>query len=282
MGSMLSFMLRSVLVAVLVCPSLALAQAPASPDAAQQAAAPAAGGGGSVSALLAEADRLYAKRDDPAALAELKASLAHAEQVAPKDYEVLWRQARLNFWLADDPKLKSEEKSKLGKIAWDYGDRATAANPSRVEGWNYAAAGVGNYALGIGVLTALRQGIEGKFRERISKAEAIDPKFENGAIPTAWGRFWYELPWPKYSAERSEKSLQAALKLNPDNVRAYVYLADLHAKEDKPAQAVADLQRALANPPGRYDAPEERRWQAEARRKLGELKAARARGSEGG
>jgi tetratricopeptide (TPR) repeat protein len=282
MGSMLSFMLRSVLVAVLVCPSLALAQAPASPDAAQQAAAPAAGGGGSVSALLAEADRLYAKRDDPAALAELKASLAHAEQVAPKDYEVLWRQARLNFWLADDPKLKSEEKSKLGKTAWDYGDRATATNPSRVEGWNYAAAGVGNYALGIGVLTALRQGIEGKFRERISKAEAIDPKFENGGIQTAWGRFWYELPWPKYSAERSQKALEAALKMNPDNVRAWVYLADLHAKENKPTQALADLQRALANPPGRYDAPEERRYQEVARNRMADLKAARGRGSEGG
>jgi cytochrome c-type biogenesis protein CcmH/NrfG len=151
-----------------------------------------------------------------------------------------------------------------------------------VEGWNFAAAGVGNYALGIGVLTALRQGIEGKFKDRLSKAESIDPKFENGAIQTAWGRFWYELPWPKYSAERSQKALDAALKLNPDNVRAHVYLADLHAKEDKPAQALADLQRAVANPPGRYDPPEERRWQAEARRKMTELKAARGRGSEGG
>jgi tetratricopeptide (TPR) repeat protein len=282
MGSMVSSMLRSVLAAVLVCPFLALAQAPSLHDAAQQAAAPAAEGGGSVSALLAEADRLYAKRDDPAALAELKASLAHAEQVAPKDYEVLWRQARLNFWLADDPKLKSEEKSKLGKIAWDYGDRATAANPSRVEGWHYASAGVGNYALGIGVITALRQGIEGKFRERISKAEAIDPKFENGGIQTAWGRFWYELPWPKYSAERSQKALEAALKMNPDNVRAWVYLADLHAKENKPTQALEDLQHALANPPGRYDAPEERRYQAVARQRIADLKAARGRGSEGG
>jgi tetratricopeptide (TPR) repeat protein len=279
---MLSFMLRSVLAAALVCPYLVLAQAPPPPDAARQAAPPAAGGGASVSALLAEVDKLYTRRDDPAALADLKGKLAQAAQLAPNDYDVLWRQARLYFWLADDPKMKSEEKSKLGKTAWDYGDRATVANPSRVEGWNFAAAGLGNYALGIGVITALRQGIEGKFRERIGKAEAIDPKFENGAIPTAWGRFWYELPWPKYSAERSEKSLQAALKMNPDNVRAMVYLADLHAKENKPAEAVADLQRALANPPGRYDAPEERRWQAEARRKLGELKAARARGSEGG
>ncbi len=195
---------------------------------------------------------------------------------------MLWRQSRLNFWLADDPKQKSEEKSRLGKTAWDYGDRATKANPDRVEGWNYAAAGVGNYALGIGVLTALRQGIEGKFKERISRAEAIDAGFEHGAIQTAWGRFWYELPWPKYSAEKSKEALETALKMNPDNVRAYVYLADLDAKEDRLPQALADLQRALAHPPGRYDAPEERRWQEEAKRKVADLKAVRGRGSQGG
>jgi hypothetical protein len=56
--------------------------------------------------------------------------------------------------------------------------------------------------------------------------------------------------------------------MNPDNVRAHVYLADLDEKEDEPAKATAELQRAVANPPGRYDAPEERRWQAVARRKI--------------
>jgi hypothetical protein len=56
--------------------------------------------------------------------------------------------------------------------------------------------------------------------------------------------------------------------MNPDNVRAHVYLADLDRKEDEPAQARAELEKAVANPPGRYDPPEERRWQAAARRRL--------------
>ena len=80
---------------------------------------------------------------------------------------------------------------------------ATAANPARAEGWHYAASGVGNYALGIGVLTALRMGIEGMFKERLAKAESVDPGFDHGAIQSAWGRFWFELPWPKYSPERA-------------------------------------------------------------------------------
>jgi tetratricopeptide (TPR) repeat protein len=254
-----------VFVAALAAPALALGQAsPSAPPVASSQAAPAK----APRALLDEIDALYKKRDAPGALDTMGAKLGEAAKQYPGDYEILWRNSRHDFWISDDPNLDKKEKSRIGKIAWDYGDRATAADPTRVEGWNYAAAGMGNYALGIGVFTALRQGIEGKFKERLSRAEAIDAKFESGAIYTAWGRFWYELPWPKYSAKRSREALQRALALNPDNVRAHVYLADLDAKEDEPAQAKAALEKAIANPPGRYDPPEERRWQAAARSRL--------------
>lgn len=269
---MVSFMLRMTLALGLLLPNLAIAQAAGRPEAAREG----------VGALLQEADGLYARRDAPGVLAELRARLAEAEKAAPEDYEVLWRLARLHFWIADDPGLKSEDKSREGKKAWDYGDRATRADPARVEGWHYASAGVGNYALGIGVLTALRQGIEGKFKDRLSRAEAIDPGFERGAIYTAWGRFWQELPWPKYAPERSRKALETALSKNADNVRAHVYLADLFAKEGQLERAQAELQRALAGAPGRYDAPEERRWQEVARRRTADLEKRRGRGSEGG
>jgi hypothetical protein len=238
---------------------------PAAPDAARQAGAATTG---APEALLAEIDQAYRDRDAPGVTEAMGAKLQAAEKRWPQDYDVLWRIARHNFWLADDPGLAKNEKSRLGKIAWYYGDRATEANPDGVEGWNFAASGMGNYALGIGIFSALRQGIEGKFKERLSRAEKIDPDFEHGAIHTAWGRFWYELPWPKYSAKRSRKALEQALRLNPDNVRARVYLAELWLKEDEAATARTELERAVAKPPGRYDPPEERRWQAVARKLL--------------
>lgn len=260
-------MTRAILLAL--APLLAVAQPTPQPEASQQApATPGAERQADLAPLLRELDASYARRDDPAQLAAHRARLAEAEKQAPGDYEVLWRVARLNFWLADDPKIPPAEKSRLGKVGWSYGDRATQANPGRVEGWHYAAGGVGNYALGIGVITALRQGIEGKFKERLSQAEKIDPDFQNGAIQTAWGRFWYELPWPKYSASRSRDSLEAALKKNPDNVRAHVYLAELHLKENRVGAWKSELQKAIAAVPGRYDAPEERRWQEIAQRLL--------------
>jgi hypothetical protein len=257
-------------VALTLAPVLAPAQAPARPDAPRHAGA-AEGAPATkpdLAKLLEEIDATYARRDERGVLDRHRALLADAEKLAPGDYEVLWRQARLYFWLADDPAVEAREKSRLGKKGWEYGDRATAANPARVEGWHFAAAGVGNYALGIGVITALRQGIEGKFKERLSRAEQIDPGFQNGAIQTAWGRFWYELPWPKFNGKKSRAALEDALKKNPDNVRARVYLAELFQKLDRNDPWRAELQKATANPPGRYDAPEERRWQGVAKRMI--------------
>jgi len=273
-------MTRVLLLAVLAAPALGFGQeypdtapptpipttAPAASQAGAAAEAPPAGR--APETLLAEIDAAYKLRDAPGAMDAMGAKLEDAGKRWPGDYEVLWRLARHNFWLADDPSLDKKEKSRIGKVAWGYGDRATAASPTRVEGWNFAASGMGNYALGIGIFSALRQGIEGKFKERLSRAEAIEPGYESGAIQTAWGRFWYELPWPKYSAKKCRKALEEALARNPDNVRAHVYLADLEEKEDEPARARAQLEKAIANPPGRYDAPEERRWQEVARRKL--------------
>ncbi len=255
-----------VVIAALAAPALALGQA--SPPSAAPAAPAQAAAAKAPQALLDRIDAQYKERDAPGAMDAMGKELEAAVKQYPDDYEVLWRMSRHDFWLSDDPNLAKDQKSKVGKLGWEYGDRATAVNPNRVEGWHFAAAGVGNYALGIGVFTALRQGIEGKFKDRLSRAEAIDPRFEAGGIQTAWGRFWYELPWPKYSAKKSRAALEKALQMNPDNVRARVYLADLDVKEDEPAKATGELQKAIANPPGRYDAPEERRWQVVARQRL--------------
>jgi hypothetical protein len=255
--------MRHVSLALLLAAGLARAGEPAdAPPTTTAAAAPAAP---SLEQLYARADLAFHVRDQAGKMEEVDNVLAEAARLAPDDYGLLWRESRQYFWRSDDPKLPKDLKSQLGKAGWEKGDHAAAKRPDRVEGWFYAAAGVGNYALGIGIFTALTQGIEGKYKERLAKAEAIDPGYDAGGIATAWGRFWYELPWPKYDARKCEQRLRQALSQNRMNVRAKVYLADLLRKEDRPKAARALLEEAAAQEPGAYDAPEERRWQAEAR-----------------
>jgi hypothetical protein len=203
---------------------------------------------------------------------EIRSVLDRAEKLAPGDYGVLWRQAQWYFWRSDDPGIPDDEKSLLGKKSWEYGDRAVDADPGRVEGWFFAAAGMGNYSLGIGVLKAMAQGIERKFKERLSRAERIDRRYYACGIGNAWGRFYQKLPWPKYDARRSEAILREVLRMHPVNVRARLYLAELYEKEGSPGRARELLEEVLAHPPGVYDVPEERRIQQQAREMLARLK----------
>jgi tetratricopeptide (TPR) repeat protein len=256
---------RLIAVVLAMAAGMALAQTPATDEAP-------AGGRGDVQSILSAVDAKWQDRDEPDVMDAMLAQLKQAEKLAPNDYGVLWRLARHYFWASDNPAISNDEKSRLGKIAWDYGDKAAAANPKGVEGWYFAAVGMGNYSLGIGILKALGEGIEGKFKDRLSKAEAIDPNFYAGGIYNAWGRFYYKLPWPKYDARKSEQNLQKAIKINPANVRGRIFLAELYQKEGHPKEARKLLEEAIAHPPGAYDLPEERRSQKQARELLAEMK----------
>ena len=241
-----------------------------------------------VASQLARVDAAWSERDQPGRLAEVTSALEEADRIAPEEFEVLWRRARLDVWLSDDPTKKKDERSRIGKRAWDAAEKAITKDPTRVEGHLYAALGMGTYGMSLGIFKALREGIEGKFKARLSRAEAIDPTVLGGTVYVAWGRFWYEVPWPKYDARKSEKALRRAMEVNPANVRARVYLAELYVKENKPSQARSLLQDAVAQDPEAYDGPEERRMQARARELLQKKLEStggeddRVRGSEGG
>ena len=213
--------------------------------------------------VLARADELHERRDEPPALSEEESLVAGAVARAPRDYEVLWRAARLAFWRSDDPGQSKEERSRVGKDGWDLAERAVAINPNRVEGQYWAAVCMGNYALGLGVVKALSMGMEGKFRERLGRATQLDRRYEHGAVDTAWGRFFDKLPWPKRDRDQAERHLRRAIEENPFNLRARVYLASSYLDQNRAAEAKRLLDEVAAAPiDDRYDPPEERRAKA--------------------
>lgn len=272
---MLVFRTRARLAPILACILLAAPVARAQVPAAAPAAAPApsaAPSSAELGAVIAEIEANWVIRDEPGKMDLDLALLQRAEKIAPEDYEVIWRMARHYYWLADDPAISGEEKARLGKLTWDWSDRATKANPARVEGWFYGSAGVGMYSLGISIVTALLDGMESKYLDRLKKAQAADPAYYGHGADVSWGRYWYELPWPKYDGEKSELAFRKALRSSPTNLRAKVYLAELYIKEDHPAEAKKLLDAVLAAKVGAYDPPEERRAQGLARAALAQIK----------
>jgi len=213
---------------------------------------------------LARLDELHVRRDDPQAQREARHLAETALAAAPGDYAVLWRAARVLFTDSDDPARPAEERSRLGKQAYDLAERAIAANPNDVAGHYWAALSIGSYAEGMGVMRALANGIEGKFKRPLERATALDVRYDHGNIPVVWAAYYLELPWPKRDRARASRELDRALQINPANLRARLYQARIAIDEDRPAAAKALLAEIEAAPGNRYDPPDERRAKKEA------------------
>src|SRR5256714_11439499 len=213
-------------------------------------------------------DDLWKRRDDPAAIKQLDALTEQHLAEDPNGFETTRRQASLVAWEADGEPDGSDEKAAQGKIAWEAGDKAIQANAGDVRRHYFSGVGVGLYSEGVGILTALSQGLEGKFRERLLAALRIDKDFLDGAPQVVWGRYFFKLPWPKRDLDESIRVLRTAVRAHPGNGRAKLYLADslivngLEGQDDEAHQLV---QQVLDAPGGR-DPPEEKRVKELARR----------------
>jgi len=215
----------------------------------------------SLAQVLREIDTLHVRRDEAGALPTEKKLLDELLVHAPQEFEVLWRAARYALWISDDPGLDTAKRSVVGKEGWELAERALAREPTRVEGHYWAAVNIGNYALGLGIWKALASGLEGKFRSRLSRAEALDARYEKGAIDVAWGRFFQKLPWPKRDTKQAAERFGNAIRTFPGNLRARVYLASLYEEDDKHAEAKRLLDEVLAATGG-ADPAEDRRAKA--------------------
>jgi tetratricopeptide (TPR) repeat protein len=213
---------------------------------------------------LSRLDWLYQRRDDPATFAEAHRLASEAVAAAPMSYEALWRAARETFSETDQPHRSPDERSRLGKAAYDLAERAIAVNPNGVAGYYWATLGIGRHAETMGVVRALANGIEGKFVRPLERATALDVRYDHGNIPVVWAAYYLELPWPKRDRAKAAAKLRQALEINPANLRARLYQAQLALAEDRPADARALLDGIAAAPVGRYDAPEERAVKKEA------------------
>ena len=129
-----------------------------------------------------------------------------------------------------------------------------------------AGVGIGLYSEGVGIITALSQGLEGKFRERILAALRIDKDYLDGAPQVVWGRYFFKLPWPKRDVGQATKVLTEAVRTHPNNARAKLYLADCYSDSDRLDEGTKLVHQILSAPPG-SDLPEDRRLRKKATRR---------------
>lgn len=176
-----------------------------------------------------------------------------ARKLGADEFEVEWRLASTYFWAGENTK-DSKKLADWGTKGVAHAEKAAKLKPERVEGHYYTAVCWGTYSHGVSILSALRQGVEKKFTSAITKAKEIDSKFEDGAPLNAFGRFYYELPWPKRDLAKSQKYLERNITQSPCNLRTRWYFAETVLKrgekvDGRPAKTVAreNLQYVLDN-----------------------------------
>lgn len=214
-------------------------------------------------ALLLKADELYAKRGGADGGRKALETLREAAAKHPQSWDVGWRLARAAFWVSESlPAASKAERRALATEGWKAGEAAFELAPDRAEAPYFMALCIGEYSHAVGLFTALKEGVEGKFRDPLLAVSKSAPKVDHGGVWNALGRYKFELPWPKRDLDQSIEWLRRAVETNPDNLRARVYLAESLEKRD----AKGDVEEArkflaeVANAPGnRYDPPEEAR-----------------------
>ena len=246
-----AFIMVSAALAALLLASSAIAAppaAPAKPPAAAPPAAPVLDAAAQLKAAFAASDKAYAARK----VAADAAALQEAAALAPKDFGVLWRLSRHHFSKADASSSDAVKKRE-GKLSWDYADKAIAANPKHPAGHYWATAGIGEFSTGAGMITAIRMGIEDRFKTYARAVIARGPRYEHGGGYRAMGRFYFKLPWPKRDLDKSIALLLKAVKAGPQKARNYAWLAESLIKEGEDKEAREVLTTCATVNPRRED-----------------------------
>jgi len=119
------------------------------------------------------------------------------------------------------------------------------------------------YSEGVGIITALSQGLEGKFRDRIQAALRLDKDYWT-ARRRSCGALLLQASLAQAPRRRGHQGADRSRAHPPTNLRAKLYLADCYADADRVEEGMKLVREILDAPPGQ-DPPEERRLKKKAR-----------------
>lgn len=139
-----------------------------------------------------------------------------------------------------------------GIIARKYADKAVEINPQGVEGHYYNALAIAIYAYGKSIIKAIMEGLDSKYVTHLKKAMEIKKGYGNGTIFSAYGRYWYTLPWPKRDLKKSLNDLLMGLRYNAINLEILDFLGDTYYVSGNKQEARKVWEECLKSPLQKY------------------------------
>ncbi len=223
---------------------------------------------------------LQVPADDPDALYKDRESLSSARKATdiwelrlksnPKDFESAYKLSQARYWLGTNGLPENERKAAL-EAGIAAARVAIAMDAKRPQGHFWLAANMGALAESFG----MRQGIRyrGPIKDSLLTTLKIDPGFLDGSADRALGRWYYKVPGLfGGSNRRSEEHLRKSLTYNPDSVISHLFLGDTLADMGRKDDARKEYQAAIDAPFDPDWTPEDRRFKAQAKQLLAQLR----------
>ncbi len=201
---------------------------------------------------LAKADATFAQ----GSIENLKKAIGiylKAIQADPSSYEANWKTARAyreycEWSIREEVSDWKKICATYAKKGMGFGEKAIELNPKGVEGHFYYGLCVGNYADGVSILTALKQGLKGKTQNAFETAYKLDKMYKDAGPVIANGRFWSVLPWPLKKKKKAINYYKEAISHYPNNPEIQVYYGEILMDSKKSrAEAKQLLEKAAAS-----------------------------------
>ena len=217
----------------------------------------------SPSALIAQAEQLYAQRESIERVREAVAVARRARFADVGDYEAAWKSSKFNYYLGEhekDEKLRAEA-FREGIAA---GEAAVRNGPNKPEGHFWLGANLGGRARLQGPLYALASVPD--IRREMETVIRLDEGFQAGSAYLALGQIDLELPEMfGGNRERAVENLEKGLKFGENNAMLRLRLAEAYLDVKRTEDARKQLNAIFKLKPSPDYLPEYKRAEAEAR-----------------
>ncbi|HEX8774796.1 MAG TPA: TRAP transporter TatT component family protein [Pyrinomonadaceae bacterium] len=218
----------------------------------------------SVPDLIAQADKLYAQRDDLTRLREGLSVLRRARTAEPGNYDVVWRIAQYDYYLGSHTKDR-EERDRAFKEGIEAGQIAVQLQDGKPEGHFWLGANHGGVAQ-----TSLLGGLAAidDIREQMNAVLRTDETYQSGSAYMVLGQVELEAGRMMGDPELAVQYLEKGLKIGPNNPLLRLRLAQAYARVNRRDDARKQLDAILKLTPDPNYLPEHKEASDEARKML--------------
>lgn len=215
--------------------------------------------------LIAQADQLYAQRDDLAHARQAIILIRQARTADAGNYEAAWKLAEFNYYLGDNT-TDGDERERAFRDGIEAGKAAVKLQPEKPEGHFWLGANYGGraQASSLSGFSAV-----GDIRKEMEAVLRLDEGFQAGSAYMALGQLYLEAPGLLGGDQKKAvQLLEKGLHYGVDNPLYRLQLAKAYIAVKRKEDARKELNAAINMKPDPDFMPESKKAIEEARQLL--------------